>query len=111
MLSMICRGNKEGKIRWIDIEPLTAIILIGLLAAIIGPHNLVRALLILPFALSILGLVFLIISKVSLFRQGIWFSFGLKLMTRGYARLYRLSYILIGIGVLFLLFMAKDLTP
>jgi len=111
MLPLICKGNKAGKIRWIDIEPLTAMIFIGLLAAIIGPHKLARAFLILPFALSILGLVFLIISKVSLFRQGILFSFGSKLMTRGYARLYRLSYILIRIGVFFLLLLAKDLTP
>jgi hypothetical protein len=111
MLSFIYKGNNAGKIRWIDIEPLTVMILIGLLAAIVGPRNLAKAFLILPFALSVIGLVFLIISKTSLFRKGIWFSFGPKLMTRGYARLYRLSYILIGIGVFFLLLLAKDLTP
>ncbi len=96
--------SKEKKV-WIDIEPMPAIMIIGLLAALIGP-KLLTVIAILPFALSLLGLAFLIIAKVSLFRRGIWFSFGSKLMARGYARLYKLSYILIGIGVLFLLLLA-----
>ena len=101
MSSLISKVKKT----WIDIEPMSATIIIALLAALIGP-KLRTVIAILPFALSILGLAFLIIAKVSLFRRGIWFSFGPKLMTRGYARLYKLSYILIGIGVLFLLLLA-----
>ena len=113
MSSLISKGNKKEKLTWIDIEPTGAVVIIGLLAAMIGPKlwmtapmtapKMGRVVALLPFALSILGLVFLIIAKISLLRQGIWSSFGSKLMTRGYARLYKLSYILMGIGVLFLL--------
>jgi len=103
MSSLISNGNTKEKLTWIDVEPIFAIMIVGLLAALIGLNNLLKIIVILPFALSIVGLVFLIISKVSLFKQGIWFSFGSKLMTRGYARLYRLSYILLGVGVLCLL--------
>ena len=108
MSPLICKENKESKIRWIDIEPMGVTIIIGLLASVV--LSLGSVILILPFALSILGFVLLIISKISLFRQGIWGSFGSKLMTKGYARLYKLSYILIGIGVLFLLLLAKSIT-
>jgi len=106
----LIKNNKKEKLTWIDIEPMIAIIIIGLMVAMIGPNNLRKIMLILPFALSIIGLVFLIISKVSLFRQGIWFSFGSKFMTRGYSRIYKLSYILIAIGVLCLLFLANRIT-
>jgi hypothetical protein len=107
---MISKGNKKERLTWIDIEPMSAIVIIGLLAALIGPEfrriapkkGMVVSLL--PFAFSILGLIFLIIAKISLFRQGIWSSFGSKLMTRGYAKLYKLSYIFMGIGALFFLY-------
>ena len=75
MSSLISKANKKEKLTWIDVEPIFAIIIIGLLAALIGLNNLLKIIVILPFAVSILGLVFLIISKVSLFKQGIWFSF------------------------------------
>jgi len=102
MSSLTSKANKKGKITWIDIEPFPAMTIIGLLAALLFPY-LWRAMLILPFTLSLLGLAFLIIAKISLFRRGIWFSFGSQLMTRGYAKLYTLSYYLMGIGVLLLL--------
>ena len=109
MHSLTGKGDKTGKIRWIDLEPLTAMMILGMLVVLIGPRNALRVFLLLPFILAILGLLLLVISKVSLFPQGVWFSFGPQLMTRGYARLYRLSYILIGVGVLLLLFLAWTL--
>ncbi len=90
--------HKEGKLRWIDVEPFLAVTVIGLIVTLIGPS--------LPFFLSFIGLILLIISKISLFRRGIWFSFGPKLMSREYARLYKLSYILIGVGFLLMLLIA-----
>ncbi len=107
MASLICKKKEESKYRLIDIETMgLTIIMILLLILILSLGSVV---LLLPFALSIVGLILLIISKVSLFRRGIWFSFGPKLMTRGYARLYKLAYVLIGTGVFFLLMMAKHL--
>lgn len=49
------------------------------------------------------GFLCLTVAKVSLFRQGIWISWGPQMMTRGYARLYKVAYVLLAIG-LFLLF-------
>ncbi len=109
MSSLTCKENRPGKLRWIYIEPMGVMIILGLLAAITGAQ-LRSVTVILPFALSISGLVLLIISKVSLFRKGIWFSLGSKSMIKGYARLYKASYILIGIGAFFLSLLANRLT-
>lgn len=53
------------------------------------------------------GFLCLTIAKVSLFRQGIWNSWGPRMMTQGYARLYKVAYILLAIG-LFLLFVVSS---
>lgn len=50
-----------------------------------------------------LGAVSVAISKVSLFRQGIWVSWGSRLMGRHSAILYRIGYGLIGLGTALLL--------
>ena len=41
-----------------------------------------------------------LLAKISLFRRGIWVTWGSRQMTRGYARLYRIGYALMGIGAL-----------
>jgi len=46
------------------------------------------------------GLACLTGSKVSLYRQGIWLSFGPGCMSSGYACLYKVAYVLMGVGVL-----------
>jgi len=108
------RKDKSGKTHlWqIDFDPLIIMILIGLLAAVVGPtfFRNPSSILMLPLAFAFVGLAWLITSKVSLYRKGIWFSFGPGLMSDGYARLYKLAYILIGIGVLPLLLVAISRT-
>jgi hypothetical protein len=76
-----------------------------MLGALIGP-SLFRnpsIIAIVPFVLLSVGLSCLIISKMSLYRKGIWFSFGPGVMTKGYAKLYKVGYLLLGVGALILL--------
>lgn len=54
----------------------------------------------LPLALYLVGFVCFMIAKLSLLRQGIWFSWGTRLMTPGYARLYRTGYVIMVVGML-----------
>jgi len=103
----INRKDRNGKsyLRQIDFDPLIMIAVIGILAAIIIPQVKFypSLLLILPFTCIIIGLVLLSVSKISLYRKGIWFSFGSKLMTKGYASLYKLGYLFIFTGMLVVL--------
>jgi hypothetical protein len=100
------KRDKSGKkLLWqIDFEPLSVMMLFALLFALIGPGivgNPSRIILF-PFALLLIGFTCLLISKISIYRKGIWLSFGSKHMSKGYATLYRTAYILIGLGVLLL---------
>ena len=105
----VYKKDKTGKtILWqIDIEPMILMVVIGLLAAMIGPRLFQdpSIILMLPFALFGTGFVCLIISKLSLYKKGIWFSFGLKHMSKGYATLYKVAYAFFAIGGLILLLM------
>jgi hypothetical protein len=47
------------------------------------------------------GFLCLTVAKVSLFRQGIWRSWGSQMMTQGYARLYKVAYVLLAIGLFY----------
>jgi hypothetical protein len=90
---------------------MTIIIILGLLTAIIGPSlfrypSIIK---IFPFALLTVGLACLIISKITLYKQGIWFSFGPALMSKRYAKVYKIAYILIGLGTLLLLLLFNAL--
>jgi hypothetical protein len=101
------RRDKSGKkILWeIDYDPLTFIVIIGLLAALVGPSLFRNPSLIIffPCMLLLTGLTCLVISKISLYKKGIRVSFGPNLMSKGFATLYKIAYILLGIGTLLLL--------
>ena len=90
---------------------MVIMVVIAMLAALIGPVFFQDPSLIikLPFVLLGTGLVCLIISIISLYKKGIWFSFGPKLMSQGYAKLYKAAYILIGFGVLILILLLNAL--
>ena len=98
--------NKGGrKILWqIDTDPVALMGIMGFLSAIVGPaiFRNPRLVVILPFLLMLLGFACLIIAKISLWKKGIWQSFGTKHMPLGFAALYRAAYFLmiIGIGML-----------
>ncbi len=106
------RDKSWKKILWqIDFEPLSMMVVLGLLAAFIGPSIFRNPSIIIlfPFALVTVGLACLIISKISLYKKGIWFSFGPALMSKGYAKLYKVAYVLIGLGTLILLLLFNAL--
>jgi hypothetical protein len=109
----IYKKDKSGKtVLWqIDIAIPLVMVLLGLLAALILPKTLENPsfMVWLPFALSSTGLMLLIISKMSLFRRGIWLSFGPRQMTKRYASLYKAGYILLGLGVLLILALLRAL--
>jgi hypothetical protein len=44
------------------------------------------------------GFFCLLTAKVSLFRQGVWNSWGPGQMTKWWSRIYKLGYVLIGLG-------------
>ena len=101
------RQDKDGKrILWqIDFDPMIILVVIGLIAAFIGPvlfqnPSIIK---VFPFGLLCAGLVCIIISKISLYKKGTWFSFGAGLMTKSYAKLYKIGYLIIGAGTLLLL--------
>lgn len=99
------RDESDKKILWeIDFDPMILLIILGVLAAIVGPSLLRNPSIILfiPFMLLLAGLSCLILAKISVYRKGIWFSFGSRHMSRGYARLYWAAYALLGLGVLLL---------
>ncbi len=50
--------------------------------------------------LTTIGFCCFLAAKISLFRRGTWFSWGSASMTRGYARLYKTGYALMGLGAL-----------
>src|SRR5262245_36675265 len=79
-------------------------IVIGLLVALFAPAIIRDPRSHLTIALWILlsGFLCLTVAKVSLFCQGIWISWGPRMMTRGYARLYRVAYTLLAAGLLLL---------
>jgi hypothetical protein len=62
-----------------------------------------------PFAIAaglitLTGLILLLLCKLSLFKQKIWISRGPSQMSKGYANLYKLAYVLLfaGLGLLIL---------
>jgi hypothetical protein len=102
----IYKKDRSGKkILWqIDTDPMAFMLIIGLLAALIGPSlfDSPKFITIFPFLLMLAGLVCLIVAKTSLWKKGIRYSFGTKHMSLGYAALYQAAYILLTAGVVML---------
>jgi hypothetical protein len=100
------KRDKSGKkMLWqIDYDPMIFMVVIGLLAALVGPqlYDNPKFIVIFPFLLMFAGLICLIIAKISLYRKGIWKSFGTKHMSLGYAALYQAAYILMTAGIVML---------
>ncbi len=101
--------DKTGKVYYVstDISSFYFLFLIfgGLLFAqfFINPTGTVRVLL-------WSGFLCVLMAKISLFRRGIWVSWGSGPMTVWWSRVYKLGYILISIGVALIL-VAHGATP
>jgi len=87
--------NKSGKHFWlIDTHP---VLLLGVIPALIialvtHPELLSKTIVITTGS----GIICLAAAKISLFRQGIWTSWGPRYMTRPNALLYKIGYALLG---------------
>jgi hypothetical protein len=101
------KGNDGKQHLWaIDIDPMAIILLLGFLAAFAGPtiiRNPFSTLVIFASTIITIGLFCLTISKISLYRQGVWRSWGTRLMTKGNARLYLIGYALMAVGTFVLI--------
>jgi hypothetical protein len=98
----IYQKDQDGKVYLISADVAQAIlpvmIILGLLAAMFFPILLQNCPLgIVQFFLWS-GLLSLLAAKISLFRRGIWCSWGPGQMTRRWARVYKIGYVLMGVG-------------
>jgi len=101
-------GKRGKRHLWlVDTDPMLVVMGLVMTAAIIGTNLLSHPSI--PFVLAASGLACLTLSKISLFRRGIWLSFGPGLMSKGYATLYKVAYVLIGMGVLLMLLLLSAL--
>jgi hypothetical protein len=92
----IKRKDEQGKTHlWaVDVDPLLFMMLLSLLLAFIIP-SLSRVSTVLMFS----GFLCFLIAKVSLFREGVWISWGSSRMGKGYTILYRVGYGLMLAGI------------
>jgi hypothetical protein len=56
------------------------------------------------FTICIVGFLLFLISKISLFRKGVSFSFGTKRLSENMGNLYRLGYWLMAVGLIITFF-------
>jgi len=100
------RRDKDGKRQlWaVDFDPIISLIIVSLLFALISPGlkrnpiGFASVLVSLGGIIAVSGFACLLLSKISLFRQGIWISCGAKQMSDRNARLYRVGYALLVCG-------------
>jgi hypothetical protein len=98
----IRRINKSGRHFWlIDTHPvlLLAVIPAFIFAAVAHPELLAKTTVIIMGS----GIICLTVAKISLFRQGIWISWGPRYMTKLNALLYKTGYALLGSAVVLML--------
>jgi hypothetical protein len=107
--------TRDGSGKWhlwgIDFDLVMVAAVIALSAGLFAPILLCDVLIAAYVTCSLLagGLVCLILSKASLFRRHIWFSFGPALMSKKYAVLYKFAYGLMCAGILFTLLLSGAL--
>jgi len=99
----IYRKDKKGKnaVYSVTIPFELLIIILGLLAVFILPRYMFDSTQFGRDSISIAGLGFALffISKISLFKERIWNSWGSELMTKPFKVAYRLGYVLMALGI------------
>ena len=96
------RDSRNRKQLWqLDAPVEPALLTIGLLFSLIVPavQRFTTAFGIAFGLITLTGLILLLLCKLSLFRRGIWISWGPGQLSSGYANLYKLAYGLMVIGV------------
>ena len=91
--------NKRYPTR-IDVDLVIPTIIIGLLAGLIISRWLHRPVSIIwdNGFLIVTGFLCVVAAKISLFRRGIWRSWGPRMMTRGWSCSYKIGYVLMATG-------------
>jgi hypothetical protein len=96
------KRNADGRqeIWQIDIDLMSVVFVIGILAALVAPRWMRGPVAVAQDGLVLagIGILFLVIAKVSLFRRGIWVSCGPRRMGKCAARLYKCAYVLLVLG-------------
>jgi len=87
-------ANGRRELWAVDVDPNLAMVLLALPLAVLLSDGL------LSVSLLVLGFICLAVSKLSLFRRGIWFSWGPRLMSARNATIYKVGYSLVGFGAL-----------
>ena len=108
-MSWWINGKDKRELWGIDVEIGILIIPVVIIAAIVIPNALLNPA---PFMYTSIGMVAsgvvgVFTAKLSLFRRGIWVSWGPRQMSKAYAGLYVVGYALIGVGLLLMLVMSK----
>lgn len=97
--------SKDRRTLWaIDVDIMALIFVLGLGVTMVVPR-LMRdpvGFMYVSTVLMAAGVLAVFLAKLSLFRRGIWVSWGPAKMTRGYANLYGIGYSLIGLGLVLL---------
>ena len=108
-MSWVVYGKDKRELWLIDFDIAFLIFPVGISAAIVIHYALLNpaAFVYASIAMVASGVVGVFVAKLSLFRRGIWVSWGPRQMGRAYARLYVIGYALIGVGLLLLLVMSK----
>lgn len=98
------KKDKDGKTSvYSEYFPFEFIMIFtGLLAAMFGPryfHNSTQFG-VDSFTLTLFGFALFFISKMSLFKKGVWSSWGTELMSKPFKYIYWCGYVLMGLGIL-----------
>ena len=104
------RDSRNGKELWqLDVPVDLALLTTGFLFALIVPavQRFPTPFAIAAGLITLTGLILLLLCKLSLFRKGIWISWGSRQMSEGYANLYKPAYGLMVVGVGLLALVAK----
>lgn len=90
----VSRTGKQGtpELWAIDFDPVLAIVVATVPLIVLLSYGL------LSVAILAVGFSCLVIAKVSLFRRGVWVSWGPKLMSARASAIYKIGYLLIAIG-------------
>ena len=94
--------DKSGRHFWlIDTHPVLLLVAIPviMIAAVTLPELLWKTTMIIAGS----GIICLAVAKISLFRQGIWNSWGRRYMTKRNALIYKAGYTLLGSGAVLML--------
>ncbi len=100
-MSLWVERPREGEIQSIHVEPMTLVLALGLIVSLYAPRLLSGPVTIVRdgMAITTFGFGCLVFAKVSLFRRGVWFSWGPAEMGARSRWVYRAGYVMMLLGI------------